>query len=430
MTINLQKYPTVAAYAAKTGEPKWFSELRIKALTAAANLELPNFGKIRYQRWPIQLKKELAYQSSDPQLLADLKLQSAKHLIVQLGQTTVKQVGLTKLAEQGVIVCDWLTALKEHPDLIKKYFMQQAIKYDQDLLTAQHVAQLTSGLLVYVPKNTVLTEPITSYFVQDATQSQDFVQHVILVAEENSQLSYLENLTTIGEQSTTASIVVEVIAKAGSHVKFASVDRLGANTTTYLNRRGHLSDDAKIDWSMGMMNDGNIVGDFDSDLVGAGSHAEVKVIAISTGRQIQGIDTRVTNIGKHTIGHILQHGVILSRSTLIFNGIGHIIKGAKGANAQQESRLLMLSKKAKGDANPVLLIDDNDVQAGHAASIGRVNAQQLYYLMSRGLPQKIAERLVIRGFLGPVLEVIPSDSIREQLKDTIERKLVDGQKDE
>jgi Fe-S cluster assembly protein SufD len=76
------------------------------------------------------------------------------------------------------------------------------------------------------------------------------------------------------------------------------------------------------------------------------------------------------------------------------------------------------------------LIDDNDVQAGHAASIGRVNAQQLYYLMSRGLPQKIAERLVIRGFLGPVLEVIPSDSIREQLKDTIERKLVDGQKDE
>jgi Fe-S cluster assembly protein SufD len=292
------------------------------------------------------------------------------------------------------------------------------------------VAQLTSGLLVYVPKNTVLTEPITSYFVQDATQSQDFVHHVILVAEENSQLSYLENLTTIGDQSTTASIVVEVIAKAGSHVKFASVDRLGANTTTYLNRRGHLSDDAKIDWSMGMMNDGNIVGDFDSDLVGAGSHAEVKVIAISTGRQIQGIDTRVTNIGKHTIGHILQHGVILSRSTLIFNGIGHIIKGAKGANAQQESRLLMLSKKAKGDANPVLLIDDNDVQAGHAASIGRVNAQQLYYLMSRGLPQKIAERLVIRGFLGPVLEVIPSDSIREQLKDTIERKLVDGQKDE
>ncbi|KRM04467.1 iron sulfur ABC transporter [Liquorilactobacillus ghanensis DSM 18630] len=430
MTIDLQKYPAIAAYAAQTNEPAWFSELRVKALQAAADLELPTFGKIRYQRWPVQIKRPLAYQASDPQLLSDVKLQSAKHIIIQLGQTTVRQQGLTELAAQGVIVCDWQTALKEHPELIKKYFMQKAIKYDQDLLTAQHVAGVTSGLLVYVPKNTVLNEPITSYFIQDATQKQDCVHHVILLADENSEVSYLENLTTIGDQPTTASIVVEVIAKAGSHVKFASVDRLGAKTTTYLNRRGHLDDDAKIDWSMGMMNDGNIVGDFDSDLIGSGSHAEVKVIAISTGRQVQGIDTRVTNYGKHTIGHILQHGVILSRSSLIFNGIGHIIKGAKGANAQQESRILMLSKKAKGDANPVLLIDDNDVQAGHAASIGRVNAEQLYYLMSRGLPQKIAERLVIRGFLGPVLEVIPSDSIREQLRDTIERKLVNGQRDE
>ncbi|MCC7667327.1 Fe-S cluster assembly protein SufD [Liquorilactobacillus satsumensis] len=430
MTVETKDYLEIKEYAQKVGEPDWFTALRLKALEALPQLTLPSFEKIKYQRWPIQLKGALKQRHSKPELLQQLSLKDAAHLVVQLGQETVTTKGLDLFEEQGVIICDWQTALREHPALVKKYFMKKAIKVDEDLLTAQHVAYLTSGLFVYIPKNTVLKDPLTSYFVQDATEKQDYVHHVIIVAEENSEFSYLENLTTLGQTETTANIIVEVIAGTNSHVKFASVDRLGRNTTTYLNRRGHLGTNAKIDWSMGMMNDGNIVGDFDSDLVGDGSHSEVKVVAISTGNQVQGIDTRVTNSGKHTIGHILQHGVILSRSTLTFNGIGHIIKGAKGADAQQESRVLMLSTKAKGDANPILLIDDNDVTAGHAASVGRVNQEQLYYLMSRGLPKKIAERLVIRGFLGPVLAEIPSQLIREQLKVTIERKLVDGQKDE
>ena len=93
------------------------------------------------------------------------------------------------------------------------------------------------------------------------------------------------------------------------------------------------------------MNEGNVVADFDSDLFGNGSHADLKVVALSSGRQVQGIDTRVTNYGCNSIGNILQHGVILEKATLTFNGIGHIIKGAKGADAQQESRVLMLQTK-------------------------------------------------------------------------------------
>ena len=92
------------------------------------------------------------------------------------------------------------------------------------------------------------------------------------------------------------------------------------------------------------MNEGNVVADFDSDLVGNGSHADLKVVVLSSGRQVQGIDTSVTNFGCNSIGNILQHGVILEKD-LDLNGIGHIIKGAKGADAQQESRVLMLSTK-------------------------------------------------------------------------------------
>ena len=174
--------------------------------------------------------------------------------------------------------------------------------------------------------------------------------------------------------------------------------------TTYISRRGRIGRDASLDWALGIMNEGNVIADFDSDLIGDGSHANLKVIGLSSGRQVQGIDTRVTNYGNNSVGHILQHGVILERGTLTFNGIGHIVKGAKGADAQQESRVLMLSDKARSDANPILLIDENEVTAGHAASI-------------------TAERLVIRGFLGAVITEIPVKEVRDEMISVTDTKL-------
>ncbi|MHC9536707.1 Fe-S cluster assembly protein SufD [Dellaglioa sp. BT-FLS60] len=405
-------------------EPDWFQHLRSAAFTKMTTLELPSFEKIRYQRWPIVPEQVV---SESGVIEGDVK-KMAENTFSQVGSRTLSLNLSDELKAKHVIICDWSTALLEHAELVQKYFMTKAVKWDDDRLTATHLAQLTSGLFIYVPKNVVLDQPITTYLTQDARDGQDYVHHVLIVAAENSQFSYLENRSTLGNKAATANIIVEVIAEANSQVKFAGVDQLGEQTTAYINRRGYLLDNAKIDWSIGLLNDGNIIGDFDSDLIGAGSHADVKVVAISTGNQVQGIDTRVTNYGKHSIGQILQHGVILSRSTLTFNGIGHIIKGAKGANAQQESRVLMLSTKARGDANPILLIDENDVQAGHAASVGRVNQEQLYYLMSRGLHKEEAERLVIRGFLGPVLTAIPAVDVRARLIETIEGKLINGQK--
>jgi Fe-S cluster assembly protein SufD len=117
----------------------------------------------------------------------------------------------------------------------------------------------------------------------------------------------------------------------------------------------------------------------------------------------------------------------LQSSTLTFNGVGHIVKGARGSDAQQESRVLMLSRTARGDADPILLIDENDVTAGHAASVGRVNEDQMYYLMSRGIDEETAQRLVIRGFLSSVITEIPEKEVRVRLTDMIERKLINGQ---
>ena len=117
-------------------------------------------------------------------------------------------------------------------------------------------------------------------------------------------------------EKVSGNIVVEVIAKAGAKVKYSAVDQLGESITSYMNRRGYIMRDATVDWAIGVMNDGNVIADFDSDLVGEGAHSEVKIVAISSGKQTQGIDTRVTNKAPHTIGHILQHGVIREKRSL------------------------------------------------------------------------------------------------------------------
>ena len=204
------------------------------------------------------------------------------------------------------------------------------------------------------------------------------------------------------------------------------MDELGAHTHTYFNRRADIARNAHVEWAVGIMNDGDTVGDMDSELLGEGGYANSKMIAVTTGKQEVGINNRVTNRGKHTTGLINQRGVILEHSELIFNGIGQIVHGAHGSDADQQNRVLIMSPQARGDANPILLIDENDVVAAHAASVGPVDPHQLYYLMSRGIPRPQAQRMVIRGFLGAVLTAIPSKDVRNRMIDILERKLADG----
>lgn len=414
----------INAFSASNGEPEWMTLLRQQALAKAEELELPRIERVKFHRWPLF---NVSMDEYTPESIGVAAFDEMKDnpVLVQQGTTTVFEQLPQHLIEKGVIFTDMFTALQEHSDLVKEYYMSKAVLMDEDQLTAFHAAFMNSGLFLYVPKNVVIEEPIESIFIQDGTTNQHFFKHVLIIADEHSQFSYLERFQTEGNtaKKVSGNIVVEVIAKAGSKVKYSAVDQLGEHLTSYMNRRGYIMRDASVDWALGVMNDGDVVADFDSDLVGEGAHSEVKIVAVSAGKQTQGIDTRVTNKAPHTIGHILQHGVIRERGTLTFNGIGHILKGAKGADAQQESRVLMLSDKARGDANPILLIDENEVTAGHAASVGRVDPEEMYYLMSRGLRKEDAERLVIRGFLGSVITAIPVKEVQNEFIEVIEGKL-------
>lgn len=406
-------------------EPDWALEQRLVSAQQFEVLQLPVVERVKFHRWSLfETTLETQEERDDKGYGVLTNLDHDEPMIIQYGTQTIFEQLPQELVEQGVILTDLFTAMVEYPELVQQH-LGSAVASDEDKLTAFNRAYMNSGVFLYVPKNVVLKQPIQAILLQDSSVTELFAKRIVIVADTNSEVTYVEKLQTFGMLENSANIVVEVIAKDGAKVKYAAMDRLGQNTAAYINRRGKIAKDAEIDWAIGSLNDGNVVADFDSNLVGTGSQSHVKVVAISTGKQIQGIETRVTNHARHSVGHILQHGVIMDKATLTFNGIGHIIKGAKGADAQQESRVLMLSDHARGDANPILLIDESDVTAGHAASVGQVDEEQMFYLTSRGIDRSRAEKLVIRGFLGAVISAIPVPSIRQELIEVIDSKLGD-----
>lgn len=224
--------------------------------------------------------------------------------------------------------------------------------------------------------------------------------------------------------------VVEVFAGPGSKVQVASVHQLAAATTDFTQRRAIVLADGGVEWIVGEMNNGYTASDTKTLLQGNGSISDAKVIAIGSGDQKLSYTTQAQHFGRSSVSQMITRAVMREEATAIINGITKIEKGATNCDGQQTERVLMLSPNARGDANPILLIDEDDVTAGHAASVGQVNAEQIYYLMSRGISRSEAEYLVILGFLAPVISEIPLEGVRSRLQDVVEKNLADHRESE
>lgn len=422
----------LSSFSNENNEPAWLAELRIQALQSFGELPMPKPDKTKIDKWNFtefqnHVVTSEKYENLDelPEAVKSLldSEEVSRNLYIQRNNTPAYSVLSDELKSQGVIFTDILTAAKEHSDLVQKYFMKDGIKVDEHRLTALHAALVNGGAFLYVPKNVEIKEPIQSVFVHDQADATLF-NHVLIVADDNSSVTYVENyISTLDSERGIVNIATEVIAGANARVAYGAVDSLSSGITTYVNRRGVAGRDAKIEWALGLMNDGDTISENITYLMGDGSFGDAKTVVVGRGEQKQNFTTSIIHFGKNSEGYILKHGVMKDSASSIFNGIGKIEHGASKSNAEQESRVLMLSEKARGDANPILLIDEDDVTAGHAASVGRVDPIQMYYLMSRGIPKKEAERLIIHGFLAPVVNELPIEGVKKQLVEVIERKV-------
>ncbi len=428
---------SIEALSKKNNEPAWFAALRQSALASATELPLPKPDKTKIDTWNFtnfdqhlvasDRFADFASIPSEITALIDMD-KAARNLMIQKNNTMAYCALSPEAAEQGVILMGIVEAMAAHPELVQKYYMASdsvdGIKIESHKLAALNTALLSGGVFVYLPKNVVVKEPIQVIFAVDEAETNLF-NHVIIVAEDFAQCTYVENnISLVASNEVVANLITEVYVGNGAHVTYGAVDTLDKNITTFVHRTAFVGRDGKIEWALGLMNDGNTISENITLLEGNGSFADTKSVVVGRGVQKQNFTTKVIHTGLQSEGFILKHGVMKDEASSIFNGIGYIKHGATKSNAQQTSRVLMLNKKARGDANPILLIDEDDVVAGHAASVGRVDEMQLYYLMSRGISRREAERLIIHGFLAPVVNELPVEQVRKQLVDVIEKKVI------
>ncbi|PYI57180.1 Fe-S cluster assembly protein SufD [Paenibacillus flagellatus] len=420
---------SVADLSKSRNEPSWMTELRLNALELAGSLELPKLEKTRIDRW--NLDSYGTYKTPAPLQKLEQLPEAAKrllgedaapvNLIVQRDSGVVWKHVDEELAKQGVIFTDLETAVREHGELVQKHFMT-AVKADENRLTALHAALWNGGVFLYVPRNVEVKMPLQAIFLSD-DPSATFAPHVLVVAESNSSVVYVDNYLSDDGKEFVHNGIVEVIAKPGSRVQFATVNNLGKGSTGLTYRRAVLDNDARVEWIVGELNSGNAMADTSTQHRGNGSSSDAKVISVGRADQKLNLTTRANHFGKNTPSDMITRAVMKDEATAIINGITKIEKGATGANGQQTERVLMLSPKARGDANPILLIDEDDVKAGHAASVGQVNPEHMYYLMSRGISKADAHKLVVYGFLAPVINEIPLENVQKQLQTLVEGKL-------
>lgn len=429
-TLNISEEQLVD-YSKAHNEPSWMTELRQKALKLTETLEMPKPDKTKLRKWDFDSFKQHEVKGQSFSNLSEfpeaikkiIDVENTKNLVVQHNNALAYTQVSDQAQKNGVIIEGLSEALINHGELVQKYLMTDAVSVDEHRLTALHTALINGGVFVYVPKNVVVEDPI-QYVVLHDDDNASFFNHVIIVTEESAEVTYVENyLSTASGEGNQLNIVSEVIAGANSNITYGSVDYLDKGFTGHIIRRGTTAADASINWALGLMNEGSQIIDNTTNLIGDRSTSELKSVVVGTGDQKINLTSKIVQYGKETNGYILKHGVMRENASSVFNGIGYIKHGGTKSIANQESRVLMLSENARGDANPILLIDEDDVEAGHAASVGRVDPEQLYYLMSRGISQKEAERLVIHGFLDPVVRELPIEDVKRQLREVIELKV-------
>ena len=411
---------TLQSIFSNTNEPTWFLNTRKLALYKSYTLSFPKLESMELERWNLFNVdfSTLRLENEGNVEIAEYGINSDDFAVIQKNNTIV-HINIPKKYADKVVIKDIFSAMND--DHIKDSFMS-VVDYAESKVTAVHYTLLNAGLFIDVKDNAVIEEPLQYIVITDKKQS--LFNHVTIQVGNNAKFNFIENfINNQKDDKAPFSFVSEVVAHDGAKVNYSSITNQPGQKRGTILRRGLTYKDSLINWNVAAMDEADVYHDNTTNILGDGSEANLKIVTLGVKEQKTYFNSEVVNQGLSSKGDILQHGVLLDRSHIVFNGVGFIVKGATGSNAYQSSRMLTLSSEAKADANPMLLIDENDVMAGHGASLGRIDEEQLYYLQSRGLTRKESSRLLVHGFLSPVISELTVDKIKELVTVLIDEKI-------
>jgi Fe-S cluster assembly protein SufD len=327
------------------------------------------------------------------------------------------------LRAQGVVFTDLETAAREHPNLMRDYFMTQAVPPTYGKFEALHGALWTGGIFLYVPPGVKVELPFRAVIWQQAARAGIF-PHTLIIADQGSDVTYIESYGSDTQDETAMSDhAVELFLKDGANLTFVTLQNWGRHTYSLGAQRAIIERDATLQWVIGTLGSKLTKTHHELFMVGPGGSGNVHGFYFADSKQHLDHHTQQEHYAGHTTSDLMIKGVLKDQARTVYQGLIHVRKDAQRSDAYQANRNLILSPKARADSIPGLEIEANDVRCTHGATVGQVDEEVLFYLRSRGLSEAYAHRLVVEGFFEPLMDRIPLESVRVKLREAIQEKL-------
>lgn len=374
-------------------------------------------------KFAIPEKRSFSQLASIPRYLLN-PLVSKKHggqLIIRPERTEVKVDN--ELIQQGVIFTDLHTAEMKYADKLA-YIIGQIVKPDEGKFASLTAAMEKYGVFIYIPKGVQVEVPLHSVIWGPGVNLAYF-SHILVWMEPDSSLTYIhEAASPDGESGQTLhSGLVEIHVSDRAKLQFVELQSWGDNVWNFSHERVKVGKEANLEWIFGALGS-NLTKNFSEiDLMGEGAVGKMSGFYFTDGKQHLDHDTQQNHLAPHTTSDLLFKGALKDSSRSVWQGMIYVAPGAQKTDGYQANRNLVLNSKARADSIPGLEILADDVRCTHGATVGKIDPDMIFYLLSRGIPYAEAERLVVEGFFDPIMQRIPFDGVRQRFQQAIVSKM-------
>lgn len=427
MTTTLEN-PTATISAQ---EPTWLAKRRAAGLDQFNNLPLPT---ARDEAWRFASVGKLSIDDFNPvETPATTTLDALTERSVLVTARAGRAVFVddaparfegvsAELIAQGVIYLPIAEAIEQHPELMEQYFLQESTELGSKKFFGLHAATVKAGTLLYVPKGVQIADPIVNYYWTSAERAAVF-PHTLIIAEDNANVSVVDLFFSETEANEALNVSVSNIhAGPGAHVFRKIVQDWNEKTVSFQLDTIVAERDAQV--KNIAVNIGAQRARFESQTRIEGAGADVKMYSLTVAEETQEFDQRTfqTHNAPNAVSDLLYKNALLDNSRTIFSGLIKVAEGAQQTDAYQTNRNLLLDPTAEANALPGLEILANDVRCSHGATTGNVDEAELFYMMQRGIPPRVAMQLMVFGFFEEVIEKIENDELADNLRDLIHKK--------
>ena len=417
-------------------EPGWLREQRLAAYEAFAAAPMPDTRSEEWRYTDIQRflnleSLELAREAKPVSGLAELPA-GLRALLEAAGESSARLVQVDSsvvyrelpeaLRAKGVILTSLDQAVQDHPELVERH-LATAVNAEEGKFAALNTALWTGGTFLYVPKDVRVEIPIRSFrWIEGAKGS--VLGRTLIVAEPFSEVTVVDEAGSADlEEQTLSNGGAEIFAAEGARVTYVSLQRWGRGVVHLTTDRLVAGRDAKITTLYTTLGSDVTRADVRCRLQAPGAHVDMLGLYLAEGTQHFDHETLQDHIAPHASSNLLFKGSLLDESRSVFRGLIRVHPGAQRTDAYQTNRNLILSNAARADSLPNLEIAADDVRCSHAATVGQLDEEEIFYLRSRGIPKAEAMRLVIFGFFGEVLDQLENEEVRTELVRAIEKKV-------